>query len=247
MKVLFLKSIIQTPMKKTLGLLFSFCLIGSAVAQKPIQDQRTAEVNLNFQTGIAAISYNLPAELRFRYFLKDNVALRLRLGMSSNSSKYSVSNSQGTVISEVVNHSSFGFSFAPGIEKHFAGTKKLSPFMGAQIGLSLNGGARKDISNSGYANPTNNVVIDGDYYHSKLGSTFGLNLGGYMGADYYFAEHIYLGAEFGIGLFGISNTGEGTEKHVRLGANEVNSKTLGSSNSSFFGVYTGGLRLGFVF
>ena len=247
MKVLFLKSIIQTPMKKTLGLLFSFCLIGSAVAQKPIQGQRTAEVNLNFQTGVAAISYNLPAELRFRYFLKDNVSLRLRLGMRSNSSKYSVSNSQGTVISEVVNHSGFGFSFAPGIEKHFAGTKRLSPFMGAQIGLSLNTGARKDISNSGYANPSNNLVINGDYYHSKSGYNFGLNLGGYMGADYYFAEHIYLGAEFGIGIFGMSNTGEGTEKHVRLGASEVNSKTLGSWCSCLFGVYTGGLRLGFVF
>lgn len=247
MKVLFLKSIIQTPMKKTLGLLFSFCLIGSAVAQKPIQGQRTAEVNLNFQTGVAAISYNLPAELRFRYFLKDNVALRLRLGMRSNSSKYSVSNSQGTVISEVVNHSGFGLSIFPGYEKHFAGTAKLSPFVGAQLGISLNGGNSREVSNSGYSNPSTNLVINGDSYKSKSGSTLGLSLGCYMGADYYFAEHLYIGGEFGLGLFSMSSTGEGSEKYVRLGAPEVNNKTTKTSSSSLFGVYTGGVRLGFVF
>ena len=242
-----MKDLFLNTMKKTLGLLLSFCLIGGALAQKPIKGERSAEVNLNFQTGAAAISYNLPAELRFRYFLKDNVALRLRLGMSANNSKYAVSNPQGTVISEVVSKSGFGLSFAPGIEKHYTGTKKLSPFVGAQIGLSLNGGARKDISNCGYANPSNNLVINGDYYNSKSGSTFALNLGGYMGADYYIAEHIYLGAEFGIGLFGMSNTNEGTEKYVRLGASEVNSKTLSASSSRLFGVYSGAVRLGFIF
>ncbi len=234
-------------MRKTLGLLFSICLIGGATAQKPIKGERSAEVNLNFQTGAAAISYDLPAELRFRYFLKDNVALRLRLGMNYNSNKYAVSNLQGTVISEAVSKTGFGFTFAPGIEKHFAGTKRLSPFMGTQIGMSLSGGDRKDVSNSGYANPSNNLVISGDYYHSKSGSKFAINLGGYMGADYYFAEHIYLGAEFGIGLFGISNTSEGTEKYVRLGASEVNSKTLSASSSRLFGVYSGAVRLGFIF
>jgi hypothetical protein len=234
-------------MRKFIILFFSISLFGNVLAQKPIKGERSAEVNLNFQTGAAAISYDLPAELRFRYFLQDNVALRLRLGMNASSSKYAISNPQGTIISEVVSKTGFGFTFAPGIEKHFVGTKKLSPFMGAQIAMSLSGGDRKDVSNSGYANPSNNLVIEGDYYHSKSGSKFALNLGGYMGADYYFAEHIYLGAEFGIGLFGMSKTSEGSERYVRLGDSELTGKTLSSSSSRLFGVYSGAVRLGFIF
>jgi hypothetical protein len=234
-------------MRKFLILFVSIILFGNLLAQKPIKGERSAEVNLNFQTGAAAISYDLPAELRFRYFLKDNVALRLRLGMNYSSNKYAISNPQGTIISEVVSKTGFGFTFAPGIEKHFVGTKKLSPFMGAQIAMSLSGGDRKDVSNSGYANPSNNLVIEGDYYHSKSGSKFALNLGGYMGADYYFAEHIYLGAEFGIGLFGMSKTSEGSERYVRLGDSELTGKTLSSSSSRLFGVYSGAVRLGFIF
>ena len=234
-------------MRKFIILFVSISLFGNVLAQKPIKGERSAEVNLNFQTGAAAISYDLPAELRFRYFLKDNVALRLRLGMNASSNKYAISNPQGTIISEVVSKTGFGFTFAPGIEKHFVGTKKLSPFMGAQIAMSLSGGDRKDISNSGYANPSNNLVIEGDYYHSKSGSKFALNLGGYMVADYYFAEHIYLGAEFGIGLFGMSKTSEGSERYVRLGDSELTGKTLSSSSSRLFGVYSGAVRLGFIF
>lgn len=234
-------------MRKFIILFVSISLFGNVLAQKPIKGERSAEVNLNFQTGAAAISYDLPAELRFRYFLQDNVALRLRLGMNASSSKYAISNPQGTIISEVVSKTGFGFTFAPGIEKHFVGTKKLSPFMGAQIAMSLSGGDRKDVSNSGYANPSNNLVIEGDYYHSKSGSKFALNLGGYMGADYYFAEHIYLGAEFGIGLFGMSKTSEGSERYVRLGDSELTGKTLSSSSSRLFGVYSGAVRLGFIF
>lgn len=234
-------------MRKFIILFVSISLLSNLLAQKPIKGERSAEVNLNFQTGAAAISYDLPAELRFRYFLKDNVALRLRLGMNASSNKYAISNPQGTIISEVVSKTGFGFTFAPGIEKHFVGTKKLSPFMGAQIAMSLSGGDRKDISNSGYANPSNNLVIEGDYYHSKSGSKFALNLGGYMGADYYFAEHIYLGAEFGIGLFGMSKTSEGSERYVRLGDSELTGKTLSSSSSRLFGVYSGAVRLGFIF
>jgi hypothetical protein len=234
-------------MRKFIILFVSISLFGNVLAQKPIKGERSAEVNLNFQTGAAAISYDLPAELRFRYFLQDNVALRLRLGMNASSNKYAISNPQGTLISEVVSKTGFGFTFAPGIEKHFVGTKKLSPFMGAQIAMSLSGGDRKDVSNSGYANPSNNLVIEGDYYHSKSGSKFALNLGGYMGADYYFAEHIYLGAEFGIGLFGMSKTSEGSERYVRLGDSELTGKTLSSSSSRLFGVYSGAVRLGFIF
>lgn len=233
-------------MKKIL--LFAFVAsVSAAFAQKPVSGDRTAEVNLNFQTGTSAINYNLPAELRFRYFLQDNSAFRLRIGMNSNTNKYSVLNPLGDVTSEVVTKSGFGLSIFPGYEKHFAGTAKLSPFVGAQLGFSLNGANRREVTNTGYANPSSNLVVNGDYYKSKSGSTIVLSLGCYMGADYYFAEHLYIGGEFGLGLFSMSSTGEGSEKYVRMGAPEVSNKTTKTSGSSLFGVYTGGVRLGFVF
>lgn len=232
-------------MKKNLFTAFIILACTGAFAQKPVAGNKTAEVNLFFITGSAPIQYNAP-ELRFRYFNSDNTAFRLRIGMNSTTNKFAFNNAAGDVTAEVTSKSGFALTLSPGYEKHFAGTSKLSPFIGGQLGISLGGANSVEVTNSGYASGNINIT-KGDSYSSKSGSTFGLNLGLYMGADYYIAQHIFIGGEFGLGLFGMSSTGEGEEKYVRDGDPMVTKKTPKSSSSSLFGVTSGGVRLGFVF
>ncbi|MCF8254915.1 MAG: hypothetical protein K9H61_12730 [Bacteroidia bacterium] len=233
-------------MKKTL-LVAAFALAGSfAFAQKPSAGNKTAEVNLNFQTGTSAISYNLPAELRLRYFLADNSALRIRFGLASGTDKSSVKSVSGDVTSDITNKTGFGLTLTPGYEMHFEGTSKLSPYAGAQLGISLGGKMSTEVTNSAVSNPTSGDVVKDNSFKTTSGSVFGLNLGLMMGADYYIADGVYVGAEFGLGLFGMTSVGEG-ETTVKIGGNSVTNKTTKSSSNNLFGVSTGGVRLGFVF
>ncbi len=235
-------------MKKTL-LVAAFALAGSiAFAQKPSAGNKTAEVNLNFQTGTAAVNYNLPAELRLRYFLSDNSAVRVRFGLGSTTDKKSVKSGTSDVVSDVTVKSGLGLTLTPGYEMHFEGTEKLSPYAGAQLGISLGGKASTEATNSATSAPTPNSIIDGANYKSTDGSTFGLSLGLMMGADYYIADGVFIGAEFGLGLFSMSSTSEGeTVIKASSSANAVTTKIQKSSGSELFGVSTGGVRLGFVF
>jgi hypothetical protein len=235
-------------MKKTL-LLAAFALAGSiAFAQKPSAGNKTAEVNLNFQTGAAAVNYDLPAELRLRYFLTDNSAFRVRFGLGSTTDKTSVKSGTSDVVSDVTVKSGLGLTLTPGYEMHFEGTSKLSPYAGAQLGISLGGKASTEATNSASSTPTPLSIVDGASYKSTAGSVFGLSLGLMMGADYYIADGVFIGAEFGLGLFSMSSTGEGeTTIKASSTAAAATAKTQKSSASDLFGVTTGGVRLGFVF
>ncbi|MBC7383216.1 MAG: hypothetical protein H7296_09510 [Bacteroidia bacterium] len=246
-------------MKKTL-LLAAFAFAGSiAFAQKPAAGDKTAEINLLLQVGTAPISYglpmnanpkfaNIPAELRFRYFLSDKSAIRLRLGMGSQTTKTAFMDPTGTTTSDVTVKSGFGIMLTPGYEMHFEGTDKLSPYCGGELGFMMAGSATTEVTNSDNASPTSATVKTGASYSSTGGSSIGIRLGLFMGADYYFTNSVYLGAEFGLGLFNAISTAEGTEKKkVSSGATEVTTKMPKSSDTYIFGTSVGGVRFGFKF
>lgn len=235
-------------MKKLL-LIVAFASVGTfAFAQKPASGDRTAEVGLNLQTGTAPISYNVP-ELRFRMFKSDDMAYRLRANIGSMSRSYS--QDVGGVAWEATDNSGFNIAIAPGIEKHFAGTKRLSPYVGAELAISFGTGRTVEATNDdapvfgGFGagiTPGGASVVSGNKFEQKFGSTFGLGIGAVMGADYYVADGVYVGVEFGLGLINITSTGEG-EITTQAGS------AKGGSSSSFdlFGVSGGGVRMGFKF
>lgn len=234
-------------MKKTL-LLAAFAFAGAfAFAQKPAAGSKTAEVNLNFQTGTAPIGYNLPGELRLRYFLSDNAAVRVRLGLGSMSETEKVAApAPGTEVAEVKTNYGFGLSLSPGYEMHFEGTSKLSPYWGGQLTIAIQGGKTIDVSNANVANPAPGQVVANNKYSEKAGGTTTFGLSVFMGTDYYIADNVFIGGEFGLGLFSSTSVGDG-ETTVTTGGNTTTGKTLGTSSMSLFGVTTGGVRLGFVF
>lgn len=223
----------------------------AAFAQKPAAGDKTVEFNLNFATG-TGVTYGLGStalvgvpELRIRYFMAPDMAVRVKLGLGSASGETkSTAMVAGTEITNT-NKTSSGFALAltPGIEKHFGGTDKLSPYVGAELPIGFQTGSsdendKRDIT--GTYGATNSSKTVG-------GSKFNLGINMLLGADYYFTDAIYLGVEGGMGLFMMGSTGDGTIDNTTNGVASPQTKTLGGSTFSLFGASSGAVRLGYKF
>lgn len=235
-------------MKKIL-VLAQFVAIGFAsFAQKATSGDFTLETQLNFQTGTAPISLFTP-NIRARYFLSDDLAARAQFAFISSSDKTEdAENQDGTGKVGTRTQKSSTFTFKPGIEKHFAGTSKFSPYVGAELNFVFNS-ASEEWDNYdpsvGFSNGTKATItgahdgFDGQNYNGPRGSrTFGFNL--IAGADYYFTEAIYLGGEF---TWGYAMT---SQRDVEVEVGSQKSKALGGSESGF-ALFTTGIRLGMKF
>ncbi len=152
--------------------LAALSLSSAVFAQKPVAGNVTGEVQLNFQTGTAPINIDAPT-LNFRYFFTNDIAGRLKFVLESN--KHKIDSLEDKFSS---------MTFAPGIEKHFGGTDKLSPYVGAELAIGSGKNEHKE--------DTLPTVTD------KF-SSFGFNL--IFGADYYIWPSVYVGAEVGWGFY----------------------------------------------
>jgi len=181
-----------------------------AMGQKQQTDAKTFEVNFA-PLGGNPISIN---GIKIRKFTSDYSALRLEVFIGSNSEK-DVSMQEGAMLvpvpgteGEVANpltysrSSGFDLSIRPGIEKHFDGTNRLSPYVGGALNIGFSSSSEteeywgaNDFTDTAQ-NPNNFVEWE---QKTKDGSlSFGLNA--LAGMDFYFADNIYLGAEFGFGF-----------------------------------------------
>ena len=169
-------------MKKLLILVSAVALSGTMFAQKAGSDNPfSLEGAMNVSK--EGVSWAAP-NLRMRYFIQDNLALRLTLGrdaVSSTSTEtstvYDSTGNATTTTSEVTTKNSI-MNLGLAAEYHLAGTDRMSPYFTA--GFNVGNDTRTEIS------------------------SFGLNLG--AGIDYYVAENIYLGLELGFNY----NTSDGS-------------------------------------
>lgn len=141
--------------------------------------------------------------LKGRYFLSDDFALRLQLGlgdgsgaaMSEKYNYYENADGTGGVGTETIKRSAL--TLQVGAEMHFAGTQKLDPY--AALGIDFGFGGVKQAGDQydgvGY-NPA--VSYDGQGKYSAIGATLGL------GMDFYFVENVYIGMEAGLGFHGLT-------------------------------------------
>ncbi|MCU0441740.1 MAG: hypothetical protein MUE96_05025 [Bacteroidia bacterium] len=233
-------------MKKTILSLAMVAMGVAAFAQKPAAGDKTIETSLLFQTGTAPISLFTP-NLRARYFIADGLAARVEFVFESDKTTTNFTeNADGTGGKGSAVAKSSSFTFAPGIEKHFAGTEKFSPYVGATIPLVF-AGASEEWENS--ANGTTytqgvNATIDGATSGGiRAGSSIGVNL--VLGADYYFTDAIYLGAEIQWGW--ATSTDKESTTTVKV-PNTPDAKTVTpEAKASGFGIATSGIRLGWKF
>lgn len=233
-------------MKKVL-LFLGMAIFGvAAQAQdfKPVAGDVTTEFGLT--GGINNTDFKLndgAALLRFRYFNTEKVAYRLGFNVSSTSDKTNAygtgadAGQKGTFTKKATN-----VLINLGIEKHFTGTDRLSPYVGGDI--LFGAGSVKETAENTTANGAAYVK---DVFNEVKGPGYvSVGLRGVVGADYYIAKRLYLGVEAGLGLV-YENEGKTKIKSTVAGVTTTtDTKSAGSSFNIKPSVITG-VRVGFAF
>ena len=227
---------------------------------KPCEGSVTTEVGLT--GGLNTTSYNLDngtlgatPMLRFRYFLKEDLGLRLGFSAFRNAS-------EGTPTTTVVTaptptpppanpnttttfdrQSSFDMNI--GVEKHFAGSDRLSTYAGADLVFGTSGN-----NNESTNNPSGNYVKQKNSNAGNLSAETYFGLRVVTGADYYIAKKLYLGVEVGLAFLSVSQKESVISTQTTV-ANVVNTSTTtitpDNSGFQFSPRLTGGVRLGYQF
>jgi hypothetical protein len=242
-------------MKKTLSVwaLCSICFIAfgqESDTLKAVAGKFTTELNVNLFQGNLNFN-NALQQIKFRYFLQNNLALRVGFDINSKKRDYKNSNVYGNNPYNSEDHaktSSYGLNF--GIEKHFRGTRRLSPYMGAEFSLTSKVSSQKLISGTTETNIKgawqtvsyiNNGIVTN---YDEIGYfQYGINL--ICGFDYYFVKNFFVGYEF---LFQYNRT---NYKNITVTTKGSTNNTPGGNyknSESFLGPQlVNGIRLGFVF
>lgn len=203
---------------------------------KPEAGAKNIEVNFS-PLGNGPIDIN---SIRLRYFLEPDFALRLGIHIEGSS----VDDAEGITDaainyenlfgSAVTNYesSSFEFGIDLGFEKHWAGTDRLSPYWGVEIGFaSFSQSENLDVDNGGGGTF--------DFEVTSGAIAFGGNV--LIGTDFYFARKFYLGTEIGFGLVVAS---AGDTEFTSFGNT---TKVEGPSTLDFGENINSAIRVGFIF
>lgn len=149
--------------------------------------------DVNFSPLSAPITLNF---LNARWFFTPGYALRL--GLEANVVNNKNDNNRPGSERLIEKNMSSTFGLHPGIEKHFAGTNRLSPYIGAELSYIIH--SEKSIVES----ETEELYrIEGTLSNSENIQTRAYNSLGFgllTGVDFYIARHLYLGVEFGYGM-----------------------------------------------
>jgi hypothetical protein len=190
---------------------------------KPTTGDITTEVAVNLDHGV----FLNRGGIRVRKFVAADKAYRLGAEVDY------VYNKTG----DEAYQTTFGVSIAPGIEKHFAGTNRLSPYIGAELPIGYRGSKSE----------TDHHITEGGWgTGAYLGyrANFNVGINGLAGVDYYFAPRFYAGFEIGAGLrYRKDKDSVTTYKNDFIPAEEYK----GYHSVSFSPFSTGGIRLGFAF
>ncbi|MDX5346583.1 MAG: outer membrane beta-barrel protein [Hymenobacteraceae bacterium] len=222
-------------MKKLLLALVAGSLSLAAQAQNEETLKATAgdiavEANVGITNGNVNLS-NALNQIKGRYFLSDDMALRLGFNVSRQS--FSM---PGGGIGSTINRSDFMFSINPGIEKHFAGTNRLSPYIGAELSFAV----RSLEEDSERPDGNYDYTMEGGWTGNQRGYT-SVGVNGVAGMDFYVARHLYVGYELGFGIH-FKNEAD-IERATSAGV----TVTDGDSSLDLGPRVLNGVRVGFVF
>jgi hypothetical protein len=219
---------------------------------KPVAGDVTAELSLTGGIAITEPDLNqsgFPAtpNLRFRYFLQDQMALRVGFNFSSYGDRTNIYEATPGTGEGFAKYKSSIFNLNLGLEKHLVGTDRLSTYVGADLLL------RKTGASDVWDNTNNGITFSNGDSRKRTGvntngdvASFGFGLRGVVGGEYYFIEKVYLGAEFGWGFTAIK---EGKVKDEITSGGTTTTVETNSQGSQFELApnLTAGVRLGFRF
>jgi hypothetical protein len=200
---------------------------------KPTSGDITMEANVNLLGGNVNLS-NALNQIRGRYFLSDDMAFRLGVNINYSSEAPAPD----------VEFNSLEISLAPGIEKHFAGTNRLSPYVGADLLFGIKKVHYEDNNDRGGG--IDKIEIDGSLDNGSNRGYFLIGLAGVAGCDFYVAKHLYLGYELGLELSS-RKLSEVETTTTFVNGQSVSSKTPDQGTFNFGPNVRNGIRVGFVF
>jgi hypothetical protein len=211
---------------------FSQDATAPSISYKPAAKALTAEVNFNpFSSTPVSINY-----LRLRKFVSEQNAVRLGFSLGVRNQTPFENTSQ----------SSFDINLRPGYEHHFAGTERLSPYIGFDVDIAIKSSSYSDDRTSAQnpgPGPYSKISGAWDTNGTERGFTrFGANF--LIGVDYYIIKRLYLGVEFGYG-FQLINSSD-----ITVTPRSVSSTATPIKGGSTFQIgpnYNSAIRLGFVF
>lgn len=225
-------------MKRTIILTaFVACIAGTTSAQyKPAAGERTLEVNFA-PLGGTPVSIG---GIKYRKFSSETSAFRLGLFLGYSSSTTTTQDEDNTLslVELQDKESNMTISLQPGIEKHFAGTERLSPYIGAVLNIGYGMDSKVEESQQ-----PNNAVGS----KTTKGGSLDLGINAVAGFDYYVANKLYMGTEIG---FGFGMTKDMTNKVTFDGITGAQDSDSNVDNKSEINVgpnVIGQLRLGWVF
>jgi len=191
-------------------------LVAASVAGANAQKFQGGEKNLEVTFSPLSASPIGINGIRFRMFNSESSAIRVGFNLSGDK-KTDVSFQpgeevapNGSIVSTpelYTTNSTFGFSLRPGYEKHFAGTDRLSPYVGAEFLFAMTSTTETEEHHSGNSDATLDDPANWSTWTTERNDgtiTFGLNA--LAGADYYFADNFYLGVEIGLGFQRVSQS-----------------------------------------
>jgi hypothetical protein len=226
-------------MKKVALITAAFVLlaIASAKAQeqetlKPATGEFTVEVEFR---PLSASPVNLNY-FRGRYFTADDLAIRTGVNIYYKQLKDEPNDGR-----DESKKSTLLFGIYPGFEKHFGDMKRLSPYIGGELGIAIK--TSKDTYTSNSGGSQYEIVSKGAWSDGSERGYFSLGLNALIGADYYISKKLFMGVEMGFGLQTITKS-EVTEEETGYPDETISEK----SNAMEIGVnFNSAIRLGYAF
>ena len=204
-----------------------------AFGQKPVAGDMSMTLGLSgLSTLNVSTNFGNLSTLMYRYYLTDELAVRVRANLTLTNFKTDFSDTLGGGEHDVTKGHTFGLNL--GIQKNLGiSMKRLEPYVAAELTVGF-----------GKQNITDQLTNFNDTLSHEVliepgnSTTFGIiAIGGF---NYYFTEHFAFGAEFGWGLLHIS-TGEGTTTITDVVNNKATVVTTHTGTSKSFSLSgTGG-------
>ena len=183
---------------------------------KPGTGSVSTELNINPFKGELSLNNSLN-QIKFRYFASPGLAWRFGFNVGSTDSTFSSKQIYGPNSGTAdLDGSQKSFTIAAnfGFEKHFKGTKRLSPYVGVDFGIADRSSSVETTQGS-VTTKSKNVwyeTVPYVYYSPSTGyqvstarvatghgyTSFGVNL--ITGFDFYMARNFFIGYEFNFGL-----------------------------------------------
>lgn len=214
----------------------SACCENKDLSPKAAKGNWSTEATFFAQTGSNSLRFGI-SDIKLRKFIDNNTVFRTRIIANRNQENTVIAQTMGNMERSITES---GFAIAPGFEKHIQGTKRLSPYWGAEILLGVND-YEYNLTNS----------KDGQTFTDKANfksATQGAYVGGInliFGADYYVAKSIFIGAELGYG-YKIQSFGENVVSS--FDGTKTDSRTVPMGSEKGLALFANpGIRLGIIF